>query len=49
MKPATFVRFDDGVWQLWLRYTGIRLMVWVGDFGSRGDALRVAAEIDGIG
>ena len=49
MKPATFVRFDDGTWQLWIRYTGIRLMIHVGDYPTRGDALRAATSIDGIG
>lgn len=48
MTPCTFIRYD-GVWQLWLRYTGIRLMIHVGDFSSRGDALRAATSIDGIG
>ena len=49
MKPATFIRFDDGVWQLWIRYMGIRLMIHVGDYGSRAAALADAATIDGIG
>lgn len=49
MTPCTFVRFDDGTWQLWIRYAGIRLMIHVGDFSSRGAALRAAATIDGIG
>lgn len=48
MKPCTFVRYD-GTWQLWLRYTGIPLLIHVGDFSSRGAALQAAATIDGIG
>ena len=48
MKPCTFVHYD-GVWRLYLRYTGIHLAIWVGDYGSRGAALVAAATIDGIG
>ena len=48
MKPCTFVRYD-GVWQLWLRYVGIGILVWVGDYPTRGAALVAAATIDGIG
>ena len=47
MTPCTFVRYD-GVWRLWLRYTGIHLAIWVGDYGSRADALQAAATIDGV-
>lgn len=47
MTPCTFVRYD-GTWQLWLRYTGIRLMIWVADYPTRGAALQAAATIDGV-
>ena len=47
MTPCTFVRYD-GVWQLWLRYVGIGLLIHVGDYPTRGAALVDASSIDGV-
>lgn len=46
MHAATFVRFEDYWWMLYLRYG--RLLVWAGSYATRGEALTDASTVDGI-
>ncbi len=43
---ATFIRYEAEGWVLYLR--AARLLVWVGTYATRSDALAAASSIDGI-